>query len=782
MGMDVDSSRAATLTSLPPEILIRIVRFFLDPRSIVRLGRTCTTLHELARSDLVWKEIVLDLVGTHGVHSEPDDDDDLDYHDDLDNSATTWWEQAKFLLPNARHLGYFASSIPFSSRIVRVAVVLPRARERGETHTLSSRPPRYRIHAAQLRPMNQYNVNSPPPRHMLPFGANLEITLDAYHISRHENPHHPDAGISCDVLEPMYDFSASMIDIDTVRGAVLSRPNLETRPAGAVPTLDPDRHRRPRVVRAQLGLALEPVSQLVSNDSRRSPDDESHPTNPELSREALLALFSGRLPRREWPTLELVGLHPWRSRSNGRIQPGHLDEPVRLQVGRSGAFRGLQEWITERGTEARLARIERHYGETLDSQQDDQAFVSGFRLKAKRARTARSNPPASARTGTNRPDVRSSSPAHRRRGIGRNGGMAVLWNGHEEDPDEVPRVTILRAGDQNEGGIVLRLQEERDHPSDASSDDEADPASSSTFPTDNLADAIDATGEAFFPIKPPAKPISWEEAASFNRSDETEISARSLEGMWLGSYGSHGLEFVHLSVSLSNPTSSPPSRPPTPDPDSSTCCDREQSGFAPIRILTATKITGDTNVPSGETTWIAFLDEVQARPLESTRLHHHRRNDDMGSSEDCLFDLPISTISQEKWDSINRQDPNRTPRVRMTDWNEGTTEGVGQIALSGFLQPGWTSASVRFIRSRFVVRKHRETGRVVVTKDQTVPTPATTFERDDDVLLDSRDRGGAEEEKGGEEDWETTSYESVEEIQLRWAEMNKIAIFKRVRI
>lgn len=33
-----------------------------------------------------------------------------------------------------------------------------------------------------------------------------------------------------------------------------------------------------------------------------------------------------------------------------------------------------------------------------------------------------------------------------------------------------------------------------------------------------------------------------------------------------------------------------------------------------------------------------------------------------------------------------------------------------------------------------------------------------------------------------EGDWQLKAVESVEEIQLRWAELNKIAVFKRVRI
>jgi len=162
--------------------------------------------------------------------------------------------------------------------------------------------------------------------------------------------------------------------------------------------------------------------------------------------------------------------------------------------------------------------------------------------------------------------------------------------------------------------------------------------------------------------------------------------------------------------------------------------------------LTATKLTGDTNVPSGETTWIAFLDQLA--PSSSSF-------DDING--------PVPSISKGKWDAMNQLDPITTnARYSSVDWSEGTTQGVGQIALSGFLQPGWTSAQVRFIRSKITLKRNRLTGET------------------SRVGKGEGRNGGSDEYEG--DDWQAKVVESVDEIQLKWLELNKIAVFKRVRI
>ena len=490
------SPSPAVLTSLPPELLLRIYQYFLDPLSISRIAQTCHLLNHIANSELIWKDLVLDLVDTFGVEVEESvptfmhrNSPPVASYDHDTRGESTWREQAKFLLPNARHLGYFASSIPFrfveinftqlfhagtsllplsltlavivplsySSRVVRVSIVIP-PKHLNPSSTSSDDPPRYSIHAAQLRPYNKYTVTSPPPLHLLPFGANLEITLDAYSISRLQNPSHPDAGLSIDVLSPRYDFSASMFDIDSTRGAVLARPGPSSRRGQGegvpVVALDPSSRNPSQQARLQLRLSLEPVIHLVHGESRRSEDPNA---NSELSREALLALFSGRLPQRFWPTLELVGLEEEEhtlSADSTQSGQGNGARRSRIRPNGVGAFRGLQEWVSERAIEQNVARIV-NKGSTRDGVQvkgQDKAYVTGFRLRAKRVPSSDTSPTnPSTPTSTSSTSSSTSQPRTRRRGVGRDGGMAVLWQGREEDPEEVERVTILRAGDPEQG-------------------------------------------------------------------------------------------------------------------------------------------------------------------------------------------------------------------------------------------------------------------------------------------------------------------------------------------
>ncbi|GAA5945209.1 hypothetical protein JCM1841_002575 [Sporobolomyces salmonicolor] len=733
-----------TLVSLPPELHLRLLRL-LDPQSVSRLARTCSTLNAVARSELLWKEIVLNLVREHGVqdpsvdHGTPPDTSDAQRVQavrlaalSLDRNRVRWWDHARFLLPHSQHLGYFASSLPFNSRIIRVAIAVPPDLETSASSYSSdvptpSPPPAYAIHAAHLRPVNAFSPVSPPPASSLPFGSTLDPSCTSFIISRLLNPDHPDAGLSVDLVDPHYDFSAGMFDISPEEGPMLSRANSSTREGVAAAALHVGSSSRLR-----LRLALEPVSEPVHGGLRSA----SPSTDPDLSREALLALFGGRLPRRAWPTLELVGLEE--TGVEGQPEP---DEggPRRLRRGSHGASRPLEEWLTERGVERELARIEEgaasaQLGEEEETRGDDQAFVTGFRLRARR--TPRSSPATTPGAASEAgPSTAPPLAPERRRGVGRNGGVAVLWNGLEEDPDDAPGVTILRAGDEGEGGVILRLADHSTRLPSPPTLGAAAPAAADDPPApDPLADAVDAAGEFFIPIKAPARPIAWDDPSALDENGE--VLASSLQGLWVGTYGSHGLEFVHLSTGFAydlETTHSPtraaarasslepaPALPPT-------------GGDAYRRILTATKVTGDPNVPSGQTSWIAFLGPLPASPS----LAH-------------LLDGPVPSIRADTLARYHAADPASTAyaaRGGRPDWEQGTTRAVGQIALSGFLQPSWTGATVRFVRGETEVKRvmHRE-------------------------------RGGP-----GDRD-ETKTVETVEEIQLRWTELNKVAVFRRVRI
>lgn len=549
---------------------------------------------------------------------------------------------------------------PRRSRIIRVGIVGPApAQVQPDAH-----PPRYTIRAAQLVPRNALaNALAPPspPQQLLPFGA-IQHALEpgSWLVSPRANPAHPYAGYSVDFLEPTYSFDAEMFDIlpEPELGACLPRGNSHTREAIAAAALGPAYEQHATTTTAsgsssssttpRLRLALEPVSQAVSpsspSTSRLDPDPTSQSeTNPdpmerlELNREALFALFSGRLPRRPWPTAQLVGLDWINSVELPYLRAGRTDPPryVFRQSASGGAFRGLEEWLTERkGGQRPLARIvEPDFAAAAAARRgglDDQAYVTGFRLRAKRMST-------SPVMGTGQPAGEDQAPASgrsdnpRRRGVGPNGGMAVLWQGRERDPDEdrpPPITTILRAGDgvgnDAPGEFVLRVpgSPPQAPPSTeplevlhANNDDDNNNNNHHRPSPELLADeeeVVDSAppAEGFFPIKPPAEPLSWTTNRDRNRDrDHTaatdehgHLLAHSLEGYWIGPYSSHGLEILNLTTGLAEfPASATDGSSSDDDDDDDDSSDSEDGRRVTYRrVITATKVTGDPNVPSGQ--------------------------------------------------------------------------------------------------------------------------------------------------------------------------------------
>lgn len=104
------SSGAAALERLPPELLLRILDE-LPPQSIVHLSATSSNLRSIARSDIVWKAIVQSLLAQTKA---PEQEDGSEPISKADGEGDYYWKQAAFLLPNSQHLGWWISSTPYT--------------------------------------------------------------------------------------------------------------------------------------------------------------------------------------------------------------------------------------------------------------------------------------------------------------------------------------------------------------------------------------------------------------------------------------------------------------------------------------------------------------------------------------------------------------------------------------------------------------------------------------------------------------------------------------------
>ncbi|KAJ8296951.1 hypothetical protein OF846_000215 [Rhodotorula toruloides] len=708
--MATGDSQQASLVTLPPELLLRTFSL-LDPQSLVRLSATCTILHAVARSETLWRSIVQTVVREHWI-GEAGDEAGLSARED---NGSTWFKAASFLLPHGQNLGYFASSISFTSRISRVGI-------RSSPHASADRPPRYTIAATQMIPRNRYSTATPPPPNFLPFGAvRPRPEQSLLFISPQVNPSHPYAGASMELLEPTYDFGSHTFEITPEEGACLS--TLRARADGQAP---------PQASSVRLRLALEPVRRKVERPSASSADlpggANDQPWDPAarvgLHREALFALFSGRLPDRPWPTAQLVGLEELNTADLLVWRAGRTDPPRHMIKLGDGAFRGLKDWLrSPDGAELPLAEVVQPADEA--SGEDDEAFVTGFRIRAKRtpkhpptSDQARGETPSSAGTSER---WSNGTATTRRRGVGANGGMAVLWHGREQDPEETRRpITILRAGDEAEGGFVLRLPGSPPQPVSPPLPS-ADDAGASASTDDQLADAVDASSEAFFPVKAPARPLRWIDES--HADEHGDIPARSLEGLWVGTYSAHGLEFIYITVGIAE-------FPRQEDADSSDSENEYAAAPSYHYVIQATKVTGDANVPSGQPSWIAILPPTSADIL-------------LDSSAPPI----VPTISSTKFRDFSSLDPSSPAYTSLNnglgpDWDEGVVQGYGRLALTGYTSPSWSPARVRFFKS-----------------EPRLPPPPELAETAQEKVI-----------------------ESVEEIQIHWLELSAVSTFRRVRI
>lgn len=127
---------------------------------------------------------------------------------------------------------------------------------------------------------------------------------------------------------------------------------------------------------------------------------------------------------------------------------------------------------------------------------------------------------------------------------------------------------------------------------------------------DSLAEAIDSTNEAFFPIKAPARPLSWTDPSPLD--EHGDVYASSLEGLWLGTYGGHGLEFVNLSTGFVEMPAEDEDGAAGEEGYDSSDSEGMDRRVQYRRVITATKVTGDPNVPSGQVRQLGLLSTLRS--------------------------------------------------------------------------------------------------------------------------------------------------------------------------
>ena len=203
----------------------------------------------------------------------------------------------------------------------------------------------------------------------------------------------PDSGFSHSLLHPQLNF-VDLFNIDQSTGALLG-PSAQSI----------------RISSARLKLRLERVERVIGEERVERMDDARG-----MARTGMMALLMGRLSPKEWPTKHLLGTE----RGGKQI----------------GALRGVSDWISGRGEERELVEKE---GITV---------VEGFKLQIRRKIIQLPGAfPGPAR----------AAMGERRRGVGADGGPAVLWHGEERDPDGGAGVAIVRAGGGATGSEVRLL-------------------------------------------------------------------------------------------------------------------------------------------------------------------------------------------------------------------------------------------------------------------------------------------------------------------------------------
>lgn len=307
-------------------------------------------------------------------------------------------------------------SISLSNSFLHARFLLPNATFLG--YSISSTPYSSRIIrlsisnttttptilASQLIPNNRFSLSSlSRPPLQLPLGCILDPTLTSYTVpTTGPGSFTPDKGLSVDLLEPEWKW-LDLFSVTPASGAILSMGDIDVR-------------RRTGVITPTLRLNLVKVSKKVKLGTGLDEGGQDVGTEEFMRRRFgtprdLFSLFTGRNPSVQWPTRELV---------------------------KKGAMRRAKNWITEQRDEV----------DPELSHGDREMTVSGFHLQVRRKVVLSST--SSSQIVEERDDV------PRRRGVGPNGGPAILYHGQERDPHERRGVAVLRAGEgDNRNGVSL---------------------------------------------------------------------------------------------------------------------------------------------------------------------------------------------------------------------------------------------------------------------------------------------------------------------------------------
>ena len=470
--------------------------------------------------------------------------------------------------------------------------------------------------------------------------------LDRAHRSAYVVPragpgsHSPDSGLQVELLHEAFSWTPVFV-ITRARGARL--PNDHATGPGS------------------LRLQLERSRREVGTREALAHEGEEEGEDRRTRTAAMLALFAGRPPKRAWPTLDLFGGEAVERPGLG----GQAGAPGAGEVRYKGALRGIHNYAIDelRPTVEHVKLPAREPpspswpGSDFSEQGRYASHCEGFHLVA--VRTVSHHPSAGASrasklSGPSRPQlgVGAVPPGRESRyGVGRNGGPAILWHGQERDPAERPRVAIVRAGGNGAdgvGGLVLPVQQ--------------------PLPDDELIseEVVRTEREDFLPLKAPASSVTFTDPPTTDATGE--ILAAHLEGLWVGTFGPHGLEVGHLNIRMERSGDVGPGGGPLVE-----------------RKISLVKVTGDLNVGSGQISWSAVLDPVELPGHEIPPAGYVRSL----SAADLGTVPSVTSETLLRWSAVDpTADGAEQPR-----WDAGSVAGAGQIALVGFVHRSWTGAS-----------------------------------------------------------------------------------------